>query len=228
MDDILAGIGEVDIVGMDADMQALLDDMLECEGVSGLDEDGLEDIDLSDIAGEVEIGALSLPMNFRKLLVSKTKAAAKAGARKGYSTGVRRTRAAVSRAARPAVRESAPKNAETALLGFQRDATKGGVIAAGTSAQVVAEPQRAFKPEALIIDDSIAPDFLINEIKIGTRTLFVNSNGVPASMFRADGVLGRLLLNKTGQVSQQLVIDVTNISTSARPFYAAMVGWSAD
>lgn len=219
-DDDISG---VDIVGLDPDMQALVDDMMDEEGISG-DDGGDEDFDLDDISGEVEIGRGRMRRRltasaFRGLIRRRTRKAAKMGARKALSR--------VARSRRPAVTSSAPTNAETAILAFQRDAGKGGLIAAGAAGQVVAEPQDPFKPEALIIDEAIAPDFLITEIKIGTKPLFVNTGGVPASMFKADGVLGRLLLNKTGQVSQQLVLSVQNISTSARPFYAAMVGWSA-
>lgn len=221
--DFLNDISGVDIVGLDPDIQSLVNDMMAQEGISG---DGGElDFDLENISGEVEIGAglnrrrISGPQ-LRGFIRKRTQAAAKAG----MQAGARR----VAASRRPAITSSAPRDAETAILAFQRDAAAGGLILAGTVGQVVAEPQRAFKPEALIVDDNIAPDFLITEIKIGTRTLFVNSGGVPASMFRADGVLGQLLLNKTGQVSQQLVISVRNLSTSDRPFYAAMVGWSAD
>lgn len=218
-------IGETEI-GLDADEQALVNELMADEGISGDDDEGSEDIDLDDVSGDVEIGRrggrrrVFSSSVFRRAL-GKVK---KRSARAGFRAGVQKARSS----GRPGVRSSAPSSAETAILAFQKDASKGGLIAAGASDDISAEPQNAFKPEALIIGDEVAADFLVTEVKIGTKSLWVNTGGVPASMFRADGVLGKLLLNKTGQISQQITISVTNISTSSRPFHAAMVGWSAN
>lgn len=220
-EDELAG---VDIVGLDPDMEALVDDMLEREGIAGDDSADYELEDLISGVGDVEIGRRKISRaRLNRFIMGRVRRLAKRGIR---TAALRQQKQGFR--GRPTVRTSAPSGAETGILAFQRDTANGGNVAAGATVEVTAEPQRAFKPEALIIDETTAPDFLVTEIKIGTKTLFVNTGGVPASMFKADGVLGRLLLNKTGQVSQQLTIRVRNISASARPFYAAMVGWSAD
>ncbi|MCC7383920.1 MAG: hypothetical protein IT384_18905 [Deltaproteobacteria bacterium] len=112
---------------------------------------------------------------------------------------------------------------ETAYLAMFRDASNGGLIAAGVDVDIIGEPQKPFRPESLVIDDDSARDFLILDIKIGTDSLFVNSGPIPASQFTGDAILNALR-TRTGQTSQQIIIRVRNRSPGARPFYASFKG----
>ncbi|MFO0722839.1 MAG: hypothetical protein U1E65_03575 [Myxococcota bacterium] len=112
---------------------------------------------------------------------------------------------------------------ETAYLSMFRDATNGGLVASGVDVDIVGEPQKPFRPEALVIDDESSRDFLILDIKIGTDSLFVNSGPIPASQFTGEAILNALR-TRTGQTSQQIIIRVRNRAPDARPFYASFKG----
>jgi hypothetical protein len=115
---------------------------------------------------------------------------------------------------------------ETAYLSMFRDATNGGLINGGQEVDVVGEPQKPFRPEALVLDDESARDFLILDIKIGTDSFFVNSGPIPASQFTADAVLNALR-TRTGQTSQQITIRVRNRTLDQKAFYASFKGSKA-
>lgn len=112
---------------------------------------------------------------------------------------------------------------ETAYLSMFRDATNGGLVASGVDVDIVGEPQKPFRPEALVIDDESSRDFLILDIKIGTDSLFVNSGPIPASQFTGEAILNALR-TRTGQTSQQIIVRVRNRAPDARPFYASFKG----
>ena len=112
---------------------------------------------------------------------------------------------------------------ETAYLSMFRDATNGGLVAPGVDVDIVGEPQKPFRPEALVIDDESSRDFLILDIKIGTDSLFVNSGPIPASQFTGEAILNALR-TRTGQTSQQIIVRVRNRAPDARPFYASFKG----
>jgi len=222
MDDFLNDIGDVEIGALTADDLALARELM--NDVSGIEDE--VDIDLDGV-GEVEIGA---GPKRRRLSAGQFRGLLRKAASKGKQAGVAQGVALAGRSGggRPGVRTTVPDKAETALLGFVKDAANGGLVAAGATVSVEAEPQDAFKPEALIVDPNVAADFVVEDIKIGTKSLFVNTAPVPASMFTSDGLLGRMLLSKTGQVSQKITVEVRNISVSSRPFYGSMVGWRAN
>lgn len=115
---------------------------------------------------------------------------------------------------------------ETAYLSMYRDASNGGLIQPGAEVDVVGEPQKPFRPEALVIDDESLRDFLIVDIKIGTDSFFVNSGPIPASQFSADAILNALR-TRTGQTSQQITIRVRNRTPDPKAFYASFKGSKA-
>jgi hypothetical protein len=115
---------------------------------------------------------------------------------------------------------------ETAYLAMFRDQTNGGLILGNQEVDVVGEPQKPFRPEALVLDDETARDFLILDIKIGTDSFFVNSGPIPASQFTADAVLNALR-TRTGQTSQQITIRVRNRTPDNKAFYASFKGSKA-
>lgn len=120
------------------------------------------------------------------------------------------------------VRKSDPDKARVLYLGFQSAAA----IAAGATANISANPQDVFKPRKLIIPASIAPAFVINDIKVGNISQLSSSDPVPAEAFVADSVAGDVAFD-TAQVSQQITFNVTNISGAPTIFRAAINGYVA-
>ena len=216
--DMIAGI---DIVGEDLDDEDIEDI------IAGVEDELMEDDD-DGVAGVDIVGLGRRRRRPRRL--SRSKFSRFLGSRKGKS----RLKRVVARAARrkakttmPRVRTTTPEDVKTRLLPFFRDANNVGLIPGGAEVDIVAEPQMPFRPTALVIGDESARDFVITDIKIGTQTLFAATGAVPASAFKADGVLQQLM-TMTGQTSQQITIRVRNISADQRPFYGQMIGHGAE
>jgi hypothetical protein len=121
----------------------------------------------------------------------------------------------------------------------------------GQSAQITARPQRsAFRPERLFVSDSGsmnngpwwkrlwpwysapqskgASDWVINDIRIGSRSQFSQSGDIPADMFRS-GAIDSFVTFETAQVAMDVALIVTYIGPNPRGevFYASMIGTAA-
>lgn len=96
-------------------------------------------------------------------------------------------------------------------------------IAAGATSSVIKQPQQVFRPERVTIPDAVADSWLVNDIKVGNVSQFLADGAVPGANFstKAFGVRMRM---DTAQISQQLIINVTNVSGGALRFNAAMTG----
>lgn len=127
-------------------------------------------------------------------------------------------------------------------------------ISAGATAYVTARPQVPFLGRRFVVSPDIANSFLIDDIRVGNHTMFLSTGSIAADLFTPtagvalpddierdwvrdpDGCytikVGRVLEESLGlpidmpecQVSQDLIVVVTNISGVMRPFYAAFVG----
>lgn len=120
------------------------------------------------------------------------------------------------------VQTAEPRNAQEMVLGIQSAST----VAAGASEVITFRPQVLFRATRLIVPDIIAPYFTIDDIKIGNASQFAASGAVPASAFgEAVNASGKPnLVMKTAQVSQDIVMTVTNRSGAAAQFRAALFG----
>jgi hypothetical protein len=99
-----------------------------------------------------------------------------------------------------------------------------GTVAAGAIAQIVARPQNlAFKPQRIVIPSTIAPDFLITDIKVGNVSQLVQSGTLPAEAFTQNLFDGMMEMD-TVQTSQDFVLQVQNIAGAPRNFNAAVYG----
>lgn len=99
-----------------------------------------------------------------------------------------------------------------------------GTVAAGAIAQITARPQNlAFKPQRIVVPATIAPDFLITDIKVGNVSQVVQSSVLPAEAF-TQGLFDGMMEMDTVQTSQDFVLSVQNIAGAARNFYAAVYG----
>jgi hypothetical protein len=99
-----------------------------------------------------------------------------------------------------------------------------GAVAAGAIAQIVARPQNlAFKPQRIVIPSTIAPDFLITDIKVGNVSQMVQSGTLPAEAFTQQLFDGMMEMD-TVQTSQDFVLQVQNVAGAPRNFNAAVYG----
>ena len=96
-------------------------------------------------------------------------------------------------------------------------------IAAAASQAVTTRPQANFMPYRLLVGSSIAAFFIINDIKIGTRSQFSGSGSLPAETFSNLSV-GATLKMDMALTSQDVTINVTNIDVAGHRFLAAMIG----
>lgn len=122
------------------------------------------------------------------------------------------------------IREQQPTKARRLVLPM----SSTGVVPAGTSTTVTARPQTiAFKPQRVTVPATIAPDFTIEDIKVGNKSQLAQSGSLPAEAFTQTS-FGVEMDMDTVQTSQDFVIQLTNISGANRTFRAAIFGRSAD
>lgn len=122
------------------------------------------------------------------------------------------------------VRDQTPTKARRLVIGVNST----GTVAAGASATITGRPQSiAFKPQRVVVPATLAPDFTIDDIKVGNKSQLVQSGSLAAEAF-VQTSFGVEMDMDTVQTSQDLVFAVTNISGAARTFRAVVFGRSAD
>lgn len=97
-------------------------------------------------------------------------------------------------------------------------------IAAGANANVTAQPQDTFSPRKVIVPATVAPNFEIQDLRIGNISQFSSIDPVPAEAFIPDSVATDVRFD-TAQISQQINFNVNNISAAASTFRAAINGF---
>ena len=128
---------------------------------------------------------------------------------------------AVARVARKplAVQSKPPTRGRELALGFDSVAN---VAAAGTVA-VNSNPQQVFAPERIVIPATIAPNFIVNTITIGTAIQFLNATTIHAETFASTAQDVRLKMD-TAQINSVITFNVTNLSLVALRFFATLLG----
>ena len=96
-------------------------------------------------------------------------------------------------------------------------------ITAGSSQIIITQPQVPFKGRRLIIPSDFAGAILVNDIKVGKNSQLATSNSLPGRMFTEFAVGVDLSLD-TAQISQQVTLNVTNISGASVNFTASLTG----
>jgi hypothetical protein len=120
------------------------------------------------------------------------------------------------------VRQQSPTKSRRQVLPM----ASSGTVAANTSTTITSRPQSfAFRPERIVIPATIAPDFTVDDIKVGNTSQLVQSGSLPAEMF-VQGSFDACMEMDTVQTSQDFVLAVTNQSGAARTFRAGIVGRS--
>lgn len=106
--------------------------------------------------------------------------------------------------------------------------SSSGTIAAVTAATITARPQvKAFRPQRIVVGNSIAAFFTISDIKVGNKSQFVQAGTIPAEAF-VQGAFGVAMRQDTVQTAQDYVFQVNNIDAMARSFLCVVFGRSVD
>jgi hypothetical protein len=102
------------------------------------------------------------------------------------------------------------------------------------SAQITGRPQTlVFKIGRFVISNAGtsggAADWIVNDIKIGNRSQFVQSGDVPGDLF-ATNAIDTFVRFEAAQTAMDVVVVVTYIglNESGAPFFGAMVGTVVD
>lgn len=111
-----------------------------------------------------------------------------------------------------------PSSSGVQALGFNQAG-----VAAGTQATITTQPQTWFKPMRLVIGESIAPFFTVDNIIVGNKSQFPASTSLPGEGFipQAEAVVMDLA---TVNPALNLTLLVTNISGVPQNFRAMFVG----
>jgi len=111
-----------------------------------------------------------------------------------------------------------PSSSGVQAIGFFQAA-----VAAATQATVTTQPQTWFKPMRLVVPESIAPFFTIDNIIVGNKSQFPSPIPLPGEGFvpNAEAVVMDL---DTVNPALNLTIQATNISGVAQNFRAMFVG----
>lgn len=97
-------------------------------------------------------------------------------------------------------------------------------VAAGSTATILAFPQRMFRTERFVVSSQIAEFFTINDLRIGRESMMVAVGQAPAQGFAEVGV-GVRLRGYTANLGNTIGLDVSNIdAANAHVFYAMIVG----
>jgi hypothetical protein len=121
------------------------------------------------------------------------------------------------------LRKTTPTKSREFPIGFDSVAN----IAAAAAATLTQRPQIVFRPERIVVPASVAAFFQVTDVKVGKNSQFVSAGAVPAQTF-AETAFGVRLKMDTCQISQDLIIDVTNIDVAAHRFLASMIGESVE
>ena len=119
--------------------------------------------------------------------------------------------------------QQAPTKAREYPLGFE----SVGLVAAGATANIIAQPQVVFRGERLIVPSDIAGQFVITDLRVGKDSQFASAGNIPARTFDEQGVGVRLRLD-TAQISQQIVLSVLNTGGAGAQFRATLIGTAVE
>lgn len=99
-------------------------------------------------------------------------------------------------------------------------------VAAGATAVIPITSQIIFEPKRLIVPDSIAPFFTIDDFRVGNVPLFAGAGSVPAEAFSPQSVNPNIR-KITANPGVQVILTVTNLDAVAHIFRAVVFGEGA-
>lgn len=116
-------------------------------------------------------------------------------------------------------------NAEFSVLPLSTSALSK--ISPGSSASITARVNSAFRPDRLFVSNAGegASAWVINDIKVGGRSVFAQSGDIPADMF-ATSSIDSFVKFPVVLPSQSVEVIITNNGKTEQPFYASICGAS--
>ena len=96
-------------------------------------------------------------------------------------------------------------------------------VAPGDTVDIPARPQVKFRGTRLSVPSSIAPSFLIEDLKVGRNSQFVASGAQSAETFK-DIATSDNIATDTADPGMDIVLSVTNTSGTAQDFHATLFG----
>lgn len=100
-------------------------------------------------------------------------------------------------------------------------------VAASATAIITTRPQTLFRAERFVTNDPNG-NFLINDIRVGKNSMFLNSGSIPAAVFAANAFGVRLKMD-TAQVAMDISVSVTNTDGGAgHRFNGVIIGASVE
>lgn len=116
--------------------------------------------------------------------------------------------------------ERPPTAKQVVFLGF-------GPQSINASATFVfsSQPQRIFRGERLTIPSSLANNFSINDLKVGTDSMNVGSGPIPAAVFSELGMLVALEI-ETASPGILILLSISNLSAGPQSFFSGLLGTS--
>lgn len=105
--------------------------------------------------------------------------------------------------------------------------TAGVLVGIGATVTIVYSTEELFRPERFIIDELTGDDFIIEDILVGTRSMFASTGEVKASIFRPDAVDANVHFD-SANVGNKIKVIVRNTNAAARTFYGSFIGTSVE
>jgi hypothetical protein len=96
-------------------------------------------------------------------------------------------------------------------------------IGPGDTVDIPARPQVKFRGTRLSVPSSIAPGFLIDDLKVGRSSQFVGSGAQSAETFK-DTATSDNIATDTAEPGMDIVLSVTNTTATAQDFHATLFG----
>jgi hypothetical protein len=112
--------------------------------------------------------------------------------------------------------------------------SSGVPVLPSQSVQIAARPQRdEFKCERVIVSDAGtqggAADWIVNDIRIGNRSQFVQSGDIPGDMFAVNAIDPFVGFETAGPAMDiVLIVTYIGLQEGGCPFFATMVGSAED
>lgn len=127
----------------------------------------------------------------------------------------------------------APQRVETTPVGAVREVVQGldtgpTLVLAGASFPITFNASMLFEPTRLMIGPSVAPLFVIEDIRVAADSLFLSAGAVPGEVYLPDGVGSSALKRRTAQPGTPISVIVTNIDGAPQRFRGALFGAGAD
>ena len=102
------------------------------------------------------------------------------------------------------------------------------LIAPGGVQVITINASMVFRPTRLMIGPSLAPLFVVQDIRVAADSLYLSAGNVPGEAYLPNSVNASALKRRTAQPGTPVSITVENIDGAAHRFRAALFGEATD